>query len=249
MINTMVLVPNEAQPQRLPALNLPLSTEGPFFQVPADIGKAPSGLSVTPIDSKAVPPLFVDMSRASSAILSLKQEATQGNLLSLPAEAHDLMFKEFQEATTSGSVKQLNNIVNGWQGTATMYESRKLNTALETSNNFRLIHARLLNLLQEDEDEEDQTFPSNYAFNTALTLLLDARLHVSDLPRANVTADETGGIRVQWISPERQVRLVVPAENSGRQYLYFETEKDYDLEDNPSPKHLAERLRWFADAA
>ncbi len=245
----MVLVPNGAQPERFPALNLPLSTEGPSFQVPADIGKAQSGLSVTPIDSNAVPPLFVDLSRASSAILSLKQAATQGNLFSLPAEAHDLMFKEFQEATTSGDVKQLNNIVNGWQETAGLYESSNLNTALESSSGFRLIHARLLDLLQEDEDEEEQTFPSNYAFNTALALLLDARLHVSDLPRANVTADETGGIRLQWISPKRQVRLVVPAENGGRQYLYFETEEDYNLEDNPSPTHLAERLRWFADSA
>jgi hypothetical protein len=127
--------------------------------------------------------------------------------------------------------------------------SETLREALAASEGFRTAHARLLQLSEEDADEEDQVFPTSYAYHAALALLLDTQRQIGDLPRPSVTADETGGIRVQWIRPERQVRLVVPAEKGGRHYLYFETEKDYDLEDNPSPMRLAERLQWFADSA
>lgn len=171
------------------------------------------------------------------------------SLLFLPDGARGLMFREFQEASTAGDIKHLNSAVSGWLDTAGMYAGSELNTALESSEGFRVIHARLLDLLRADEEEEEQAFPSSHAFNTALSLLLGTWLRLGDLPRANVTADEAGGVRVQWMSPERQVRLVVPAEDGGRLYLYFETGSEYALEDDPSPTYLAERLRWFADSA
>lgn len=124
-----------------------------------------------------------------------------------------------------------------------------LKAALAQSEGFRMIHSRLLHLLDRDDEEEDQVMPTSHACNTALSLLLDTQTHLNDLPRANVTIDETGGIRVQWISPERQVRLAIPAHNEGRQYVYFETASDYDLEDNPSPAALAQHLRWFLEQA
>lgn len=124
--------------------------------------------------------------------------------------------------------------------------SKALREALAANEGFRVIHERLLRLLQKDEDEEDQVFPTAYAYDTALTLLLDVQLQVRKLPRPSVTADETGGIRLQWIGPERQVRLIVPPDSSGREYAYFEIGESYDLEDNPSPATLAQRLRWFA---
>lgn len=169
------------------------------------------------------------------------------SLLSLPDGARGLMFKEFQEASTAGDIKHLNSAVSGWLDTADMYAGSELNMALKSSEGFRVIHARLLDLLQADEEEVEQAFPSSHAFNTALSLLLGARLRLGDLPRANVTADEAGGVRVQWMSPERQVRLIVPAEDGGRLYLYSEAGSEYALEDNPSHTYLAERLRWFAD--
>lgn len=125
--------------------------------------------------------------------------------------------------------------------------SGALREALEASESFRVIHDRLLHLLQEEGNEEDQDFPTAYAYDTALTLLLDTQLEMSELPRPSVTADETGGIRLQWISPERQVRLIVPADGSGREYVYFEAGESYDLENNPTPSVLAQRLRWFME--
>ena len=167
------------------------------------------------------------------------------SLLSLPDGARGLMFREFQEASTAGDIKHLNSAVNDWLDTAGMYAGSELNTALESSEGFRIVHARLLDLLRADEEEEQQSFPNSHAFNAALALLLGARLHLGDLPRANVTADEAGGVRVQWISPERQVRLVVPAEDGGRLYLYFEADRGHGLEDDPSPASLAQALRGF----
>jgi len=122
--------------------------------------------------------------------------------------------------------------------------SEALRAALEASDGFRAIHERLLYLLQKEEDEDEQDFPTAYAYDTALTLLLDTQLQMSDLPRPSITADETGGIRLQWIGPERQVRLIVPADSSGREYVYFEDGESYDLADNPTPSALAQRLLW-----
>ncbi len=124
--------------------------------------------------------------------------------------------------------------------------SKVLHETLAANEGFRVIHERLLRLLQKDEDEEDQVFPTAYAYDTALTLLLDTQLQMRNLPRPSVTADETGGIRLQWIGQERQVRLVVPPDSSGREYVYFELGKLYDLENNPSAVALAQHLRWFA---
>jgi len=247
--NALVPAQSGTQPQRLLGLELPSLAKEMFIQVPTDARRAESALSLADINGEGVPHPFVDISRASSITVSLRQELTQKDLSVLPAEARDLMFKEFQEASTSRNIERLNAVVNGWLETANIYTGNKLNTALGSSEGFRVIHTRLLGLLQEDEDEDEQTSPSSYALNTTLALLLGALPQMKDLPRANVTADETGGVRVQWISPERQVRLVVPVEKGGRQYLYFETEKDYDLEDNPNSTRLAERLMWFADSA
>lgn len=125
--------------------------------------------------------------------------------------------------------------------------SGALSAALAQSEGFRVIHSRLLHLLERDDEEEDQVMPTSHAYNMALSLLLDTQKLFQDMPPANVTADETGGIRVQWISPERQVRLVIPAQSEGRQYVYFEASNDYNLEDNPSPAALAKQLRWFLE--
>ena len=123
--------------------------------------------------------------------------------------------------------------------------SEALGQALATSESFRAIHERLLHLLQNDEDEEDQDFPTPYAYDKALALLLDTQLQMQNPPRPSITADETGGIRLQWLGPDRQVRLIIPADSHGREYVYFETKESYDLEDNPSPTALAQHLRWF----
>ena len=124
--------------------------------------------------------------------------------------------------------------------------NQALRKALKTSEGFRAIHERLLHLLQNDEDEEDQDFPTSYAYDKALALLLDTQLQMQKLPRPSITADETGGIRLQWLGPDRQVRLVIPADSHGREYVYFETKESYDLEDTPSAMALAQHLRWFA---
>ena len=186
-----------------------------------------------------MPPQLMESIMESSAALP-----SEGDLASLPAALRPGLFHDFQQASESGDVEHLSNTVADWLRTARLYEQQKTRTALETSPSFRALHERLVSLLQNEAGEEEAV-PTGHAYSTALALLLDAHSLVEDFPRASITADETGGIRIQWLQPDRQVRLIIPAEKSGRQYLYFETDRSYDLEDDPSPTALAQRLRWF----
>ena len=124
-------------------------------------------------------------------------------------------------------------------------QSAALQDALAASEGLRVIHARLMRLREEDPDEEPIP-PSEYACRTVLTLLLKTQRLLGDMPRASVTGDEAGGLRVLWIGPQRQGRLVVPAESAGRHYVYYETGQSYDLVEAPGPTLLSERLRWFS---
>ena len=123
------------------------------------------------------------------------------------------------------------------------HETAALQDDPASSDGFRVIHSRLMRLLEEDPDERTVP-PTDYAYRTALAVLSETQRLSGDLPRASVTGDETGGLRVQWIGPERQVRLVIPAGSAGRHYVYHEAGQDYELVDDPSPALLSERLRW-----
>jgi hypothetical protein len=107
---------------------------------------------------------------------------------------------------------------------------------------------RLASLLDEDEtDDYGMLSPSEYAFTTTWELLVAAAGELScPFPRAAVSTDSEGGIRVQWIRPERQVRLVIPNVESGRHYIYHEEGDQYDVEPSVSATSLARWLAWIA---
>src|SRR5262249_8565369 len=104
---------------------------------------------------------------------------------------------------------------------------------------------RLESLLDEEEtDDYGVLRPTEYAFNTAWELLVGASHEMTgSFPRASVSTDSEGGIRVQWLRPERQVRLVIPSVEGKRQYIYHEEGDRYDLEETVSASTLA---RWLS---
>ncbi|MDQ2686500.1 MAG: hypothetical protein M3Y28_01390 [Armatimonadota bacterium] len=166
------------------------------------------------------------------------------SLMSLPREMHHQLVEDFQDAAASQDVAHLDSTLLGWLTTAGLYARPDLAPALEHSEGIRIVHTRLVSLLAGAEEDEDEPHdkPTAYAYNTALQLLIETQSYLPAFPKAAVTADETGGVRIQWTWPERQVRLIVPCDNTGRYYLYHESGDDYDVQEKPSPADLAHWL-------
>lgn len=173
------------------------------------------------------------------------------SLQTLPMKAHQQVFEDFQQAVDSEDLAFLEDTIRGWQTTANLYARRDLSAALENqASGFGLVHSRLLNLLLDDEEDEEQVKPTGYAFNTALRLLLETDQNIGTLPKAAVTTDEDGGLRIQWHRPDRSVRLIIPAGSGGKHYIYYESDDNYDAEDyDPSTAalSLAQRLKAMID--
>jgi hypothetical protein len=108
---------------------------------------------------------------------------------------------------------------------------------------------RLEALLREEEtDDYGVLRPTGFAFATTRDLLVGAATQIGEpFPRAAVSTDSEGGVRVQWIRPACQVRLVVPATSEGRGYIYHEEGDQYGLVEPVSVAALASWLSWLAD--
>jgi hypothetical protein len=108
---------------------------------------------------------------------------------------------------------------------------------------------RLASLLEEeDTDEYGVLRPTEYAFTTTWNLLVAAAQDLAfPFPRAAVSTDSEGGIRVQWLRPERQVRMVIPSVEGKPQYIYHEERDDYDVESTVSARTLAGWLTWLVE--
>ena len=64
-------------------------------------------------------------------------------------------------------------------------------------------------------------------------------------PMGTIYADGVGGLRVEWIRPDRELRLVVSRSQEGRSYLYHEQGADYAADYSPDIIKLGEWLHWL----
>lgn len=105
---------------------------------------------------------------------------------------------------------------------------------------------RLSALLQDDEYDEDYLPPTRSAFNLARQFIFGVRplLH-GNVPAGSLSADGAGGIRVDWQSGEREVRLVLPGKKGGRMYIYHQQSEEYAAEYTVSAETLAHWLNWL----
>lgn len=105
--------------------------------------------------------------------------------------------------------------------------------------------------LQEEEEVDDYGIsrPTDYAYDTACDLVVGAASHLGGrFPRGSASTDSEGGIRVEWIHREREVRLIVPAHEGGRMYVYHEAGEEYAVEEMVSAAILAHWLEWLTEA-
>lgn len=111
---------------------------------------------------------------------------------------------------------------------------------------------RLVALLEEDEtDDYGILQPSQSAFNLAMRLVIDAYEAMGNtFPRASVSTDEQGGIRLTWSKQaiDGEVRLVCPANANQKAYLYHELKDDYAVEHDVTAFILVQWLEWLNQA-
>jgi hypothetical protein len=118
-------------------------------------------------------------------------------------------------------------------------------------SNIRVTEERLLKLLQEEEDEDGLLKPTPYAFDKTWNLLKGASKSMKEkFPKAWVTTDGKGGIRLTWSNPDAktEIRLICGATLENQTYIYHEQGNEYDVVEYVSASSLSYWLTWFNQA-
>ena len=125
-------------------------------------------------------------------------------------------------------------------------------TTLIKNKEIEIVHNRLIELLQEEEEDEYGLLkPTTYAFDTAWRLVSDAsRFLETSFPKASASTDDRGGVRLTWtrLEPEIEVRLICPSESNQKTYLYHEKGEKHGIIDDVTGLTLASWLQWFNNA-
>jgi hypothetical protein len=116
-------------------------------------------------------------------------------------------------------------------------------------SNFRITVERLLELLElEQEDEYGILRPTEYAFRTAMKLIVETYDILGDtFPKASTGTDDLGSIRLAWqnVNADQRVRLFCPHSSDEKAYIYHQNSEEYASEDITSGAILVYWLEWF----
>ena len=116
-------------------------------------------------------------------------------------------------------------------------------------SNFRITVERLLELLDlEEEDEYGILRPTEYAFRTAMKLVVEAYDRMGNsFSKASTATDDRGSITLDWTSlePERTVRLFCPFSAEQAVDIYHHAKNENAVEDIVSSSTLVYWLQWF----
>ncbi|MEG4997263.1 hypothetical protein [Microcoleus sp. B4-D4] len=116
-------------------------------------------------------------------------------------------------------------------------------------SNFRITVERLIELLDlEEEDEYGVLRPTEYAFRTAMKLVVEAYDSMGNsFPKCSTGTDDQGSIRLAWenINADRRVRLFCPHNANEKAYTYHQKSEEYGSEDITSAATLVYWLEWF----
>jgi hypothetical protein len=116
-------------------------------------------------------------------------------------------------------------------------------------SNFRITLERLIELLDlEEEDEYGILRPTEYAFRTAMKLVVEAYDSMGNsFPKCSTGTDDQGSIRLAWenINADRRVRLFCPSNAEEKAYIYHQKNQEYKSEYLISASTLVHWLEWF----
>ncbi|MEG4324281.1 hypothetical protein [Microcoleus sp. herbarium5] len=116
-------------------------------------------------------------------------------------------------------------------------------------SNFRITVERLIELLDLEEDDEYGILrPTEYAFRTAMKLVVEAYDSMGNsFPKASTGTDDQGSIRLAWqnIKADRRVRLFCPHSSDEKAYIYHQDSDKYASQNITSGAILVYWLEWF----
>ena len=116
-------------------------------------------------------------------------------------------------------------------------------------SNFRITVERLIELLDlEEEDEYGILRPTEYAFRTAMKLVVEAYDSMGNsFPKCSIGTDDRGSIRLAWQNrnADCRIRLFCPSNAEGKAYIYHQKNQEYKSEDIISVSTLVHWLQWF----
>jgi hypothetical protein len=108
---------------------------------------------------------------------------------------------------------------------------------------------RLVELLEgEDEDDYGVLKPTDYAFKSIMSLILEANsMLLGEFPKASASTDDQGGIRLAWTAsdPDREVCLFCPHTAGQSMDIYHASGTMEGVEDVDSVMTLIRWLDWF----
>ena len=115
--------------------------------------------------------------------------------------------------------------------------------------NYRITAQRILELLElEEEDEYGILKPTEYAFRTAMKLVLGAYDSMGNsFPKASACPDEKGGIMLDWSKENLSctIHLFCPSSPEIKAYIYHQTGEVYAGDYEVSSSRLSYWLNWF----
>ncbi|MEG4013228.1 MULTISPECIES: hypothetical protein [unclassified Microcoleus] len=119
-------------------------------------------------------------------------------------------------------------------------------------SNFRITIERLIELLDlEEEDEYGILRPTEYAFRTAMKLVVEAYDSMGNsFPKASkISPNKKGSIWLAWenTNADRTVRLISPINAGQKSYIYHVSGENRS-KDITSAVILVDRLNWFNEA-
>ena len=108
-----------------------------------------------------------------------------------------------------------------------------------------------LDLLVEAEDYDDDFRPPTESSVARMRGFLEGANGIlkSAFPAGTICADGDGGLRLEWIRPDRELRLIVSASLQGRSYLYHEQGNEYAADYAPNADELGRWLNWLEVSA
>lgn len=145
-------------------------------------------------------------------------------------------------ASTLKSTKPGQTKFDGFNGVISEEIELKLDRPVGPDGMLRQLDA----LTHSDDYDDDFQAPTPGAVARMRAFLEGASgsLEIA-FPSGTICADGAGGLRVEWIRPDRELRLVVSRTQEGRSYLYHEQGDDYAADYSPDVIKLGEWLRWL----
>ncbi len=111
---------------------------------------------------------------------------------------------------------------------------------------LRTLLSDLAALIQRGDYDEDFVKPTEYAWKKTWELLDTAGKNIDGaFPLGTVYPHGNGGLRIEWIGSEKELRLSISANANGRSYIYHEVGNQYDADYNVSAYNLANWILWF----